>query len=100
MSKLTKTQIKQMKKVQSKGVRLSFLAKVMKYGENIHRTTVYYHLSPNRNAYEYSARKARDRQKEAIREKLQDLVKDGKSTGDIARDWGVPLKTINNIYTS
>lgn len=98
--KLRDSQIQAIKKLKRKGVRISFIAKVIHHGEGLSLSAVYYHLSDRRSAYDNNLRRHRVNQQTFIRQRIGELLSEGYTTGFIAEDWNVPLATINKIYTS
>lgn len=95
--KLTDQQIQTIKELKSRGVRISFISKLLQ-AEGLALSTAYYHLSDNRQAYENCAKKSRQIQREYIKQRIFNLIETGNTTGQIASDWNVPLKTINKLY--
>jgi hypothetical protein len=61
-------------------------------------STAYYHLSDNRQAYEYEARKKRAEENERAKQVIRSMLKAGYTTGDIASLYNVPLVTVNKLY--
>lgn len=97
--KLSSQQIQTIKNLKDKGVRISFISKILE-AEGMAKSLAYYHLSENQDSYNNKARGIRQRQKEHIQRKIADLIDEGYTTGEIARDWNVPLATVNKIYIS
>ena len=97
--KLTNQQIQTIKDLKNKGVRISFIARLLQ-AEGLALSAAYYHLSDNRQAYDNYAKKSRAIQKEQIRNKIALLIDEGQNTEQIADSWNVPLKIVNKIYVS
>lgn len=85
--KLTDSQIGTIKYLKRNGYPTAVIAKVTCNLYGIAISTVYYHAAIQEQ--EDTA---------VIKEAIRDLILNGKSTLDIARDWGVPLATINRLY--
>lgn len=85
--KLTDSQIGTIKYLKRSGYPTSVIAKVTCSLYGIAISTVYYHatIQEQQDTVE-------------IREAIRELIFMGKSTQDIAREWGVPLATINRLY--
>lgn len=97
--KLTDQQIQEIKTLKNNGVRISFISKLL-HAEGLAISTAYYHLSDNRDAYCNKAKKIRAAQRNVIQNRMSKLIDQGYTTGDMAEDWNIPLKTLNRIYTT
>ena len=95
--KLTNHQIQTIKELKNKGVRIHFIAQLLE-AEGLAKSTAYYHLSENRQAYENEAKKNRANQRAYIQQRVAELIETGLNTAQIARDWNVPLATLNKLY--
>lgn len=98
--KLTDQQIQDLKKLKSRGVRVSLLAKVISLAEGVAISATYYHLSDNRDPYCNRAKKQRAAQREKVRQRIHTLIQEGYTTGEIAQEWNTDLALLNKIYTS
>lgn len=85
--KLTDSQISTIKFLKRNGYPTAVIAKVTCALYGIAVSTVYYHAA---------IQEALDTQ--AIRQAIREQIFMGKSTQDIAIEWGVPLATINRLY--
>ena len=85
--KLTDSQISTIKYLRRNGFPTMKIARVTNSLYGIAISTVYYHAA---------IVEAEDTK--LIREAIRDLIFSGKSTRDIAQEWGVPLSTINRLY--
>ena len=85
--KLTDSQIHTIKHLRRKGYPVSVIAKVTTSLYGIAISTVYYHA----HEVEYE-------EKQAIRTLIRTLLREGKTTADVAELWDVPLSTLNRLY--
>lgn len=92
--KLTDSQIKDIKLLHKRGVRVSFLAKVLQ-AEGLALSTTYYHLSKPKVMSDQVFY-----QKQHIKKRMAEMIDQGLNTGQIARDWNIELGTLNKIYTT
>lgn len=91
--------IREIKSLKSKGVRIHLLARIIKADYGVSKSATYYHIGDN--DYSNQAKRIRQLQKEKIRERIYHLIEEeGKNTGQISREWNVPLKVLNRIYTT
>jgi hypothetical protein len=85
--KLTDTQISTIKYLKRNGFPTMTIARVTKSLYGVAFSTIYYHAA---------IVEAEDTR--LIRETIRDLIFSGKCTREIAKEWGVPLATINRLY--
>lgn len=97
--KLTNQQIATIKELRASGVRISLIANVLhqRYGVSI--SAAYYHLSENREAYDYQARKTKETQRIKTKERIYGMIAEGLNTKEIAEAWNMDLAIINKIYS-
>ncbi len=85
--KLTDTQISTIKYLKRNGFPTMTIARVTHSLYGVAFSTTYYHAS---------IVEAEDTR--IIKGTIRDLILAGRSTRDIATEWGVPLATINRLY--
>lgn len=97
--KLSNQQIATIKELRGQGVRISLIAQVLhkQYGMSI--SAAYYHLSENREAYDYQARKNKEIELAETKSKIYAMIAEGLNTRQIAQLWGRELSEINKIYS-
>lgn len=97
--KLSNQQIATIKELRASGIRMSLIATVLhkQYGMSI--SAAYYHLSDNREAYDYQARKNKEAQLLKTKQAIYVKIAEGLNTQEIARLWNMDLAMVNKIYS-
>jgi len=97
--KLTDEQIATIKFLKSSGIQLSLIAHTLAEAYGVSKSAAYYHCSDNRGSYDYQAKKIREAQKQAIRQRIHTLIENGYNTRQVAEEWNMPLSIVNKIYS-
>lgn len=97
--KLTNQQIATIKELRQAGVSIATIASVLhkQYGMSV--SAAYYHLSDNREAYDYQARKEKEAKIQKTKERIYAMIAEGLNTKQIAESWNMDLAVVNKIYT-
>lgn len=97
--KLTNQQIATIKELRASGVRISLIANVLHKQYSMSISAAYYHLSENRDSYDYQARKTKEAQTEQTKQRIYAMIAEGLNTAQIAKEWNMDLAMVNKIYT-